>query len=55
MSIINTIKNAWLRRHPEDRVIRSNGKHIQVCGYAHGIAFCPNGEHYEINELEEKA
>lgn len=54
MSITNTIKNAWLRNHPETRIIRSNGKRIQVCAYANGIAFCPDGSWYEIDELEEK-
>ena len=54
MDIINNIKNAWLKKHPETRIIRSNGQRIKVCGYENGIAFCPDGSWYETNELEKK-
>lgn len=46
------IKNFIIAKKPETRIIRTNGKRVQVCHYSNGIAFCPNGEWYEINEFE---
>lgn len=54
MAIINNIKNAWLAKHPETRIIRGTDKRVQVCHYDGIIAFCTDGSWYEINELEPK-
>lgn len=53
--IINNIRNKWLAKHPEERILKHNGRRIQVCHYNGIIAFCTDGSWYETNELEPKA
>lgn len=46
------IKNLHLKHHPETRIIRDTHKRVQVCCYQNGIAYCTNGEWYEIKDFE---
>ena len=49
------IKNMWLAKHPETRILKHNGRRVQVCHYNGIIAFCTDGSWYETNELEPRA